>query len=262
MIDKPTTPQGIGQVLDRTFRLAATSFRHTWLLALLSGLGAYAATIYQLMSGDAALAGSAASMFAMSGDPLYWVLYVGGTLISIWLAAAMYYRIDAVASGNLEQVNAVSMALRRLPLLVLLVILWGICIGIGMVLLIIPGIILAITLVPSQAIFLLEERSPIAALNTSHRLVWGHWWRTFATLLVGGIIALVVYFLLSFVAGFIAAILGSAEAALVAALTMFLAIALAGVFLAPYLVSLILNIYWDLKLRKEGGDLAARLQTA
>lgn len=255
MIAKPTSPQSIGQVLDRSFRLAAASFRHTWLLALLSGLASYAATIYQFASGGAQL-----SALLVPQDPLYWVLYFCGLLVSLWLAAAIYYRIDAIASGTLEETPAVQMALRRLPLLIVLVILMMLAIALGIVLLVIPGIILMISLMPAQMLYLLENKGPVDALASSHRLVWGHWWRTFAILLVGGIIAMVVYILMYFVAGIVAAVAGSAEAALAAMLSVLIGVALAGIFLAPYLVSLLLNIYWDLKLRKEGGDLAARAQ--
>lgn len=255
MIAKPTSPQSIGQVLDRSFRLAAASFRHTWLLALISGIASYAATIYQFASGGAQF-----SALLVPQDPVYWILYAAGLLVSVWFAAAIYYRIDAVASGTLEDTPAVSMALRRLPLMIVLVILWVLAICVGLLLLIIPGIILIISLMPAQMVYLLEDKGPVAALAASHRLVWGHWWRTFAILLVGGIIALVVYILMYFVAGVIAAVAGSAEAALAAMLSVLIGIALAGIFLAPYLVSLLLNIYWDLKLRKEGGDLAARAQ--
>ena len=34
---------------------------------------------------------------------------------------------------------------------------------------------------------------------------------------------------------------------------------LMSVLFVPYYVALLLSVYWDLKLRKEGGDLAARV---
>lgn len=254
MYEKPTSPQSIGQVLDGTFRLTAASFRHTWLLALLAGLSSYAASAYQFSKG-----GTPMEAMLAPQDATYWTLYAAGVVLSILFFAAIYLRVDTVAGGTAGQGGAVSGALRRLPLLIVLSILTVIAIACGMVLLVIPGIILAVSLVASMPIFLLEDKGPVDSLTSSHRLVWGNWWRTFIILVVAFIIAVVLYFVFGFVAALIGPLLTGGDAVLGAMVTLAIVLALLGIVITPFFVSLVLNIYWDLKLRKEGGDLAARV---
>lgn len=256
MYEKPTSPQSIGQVLDRSFRLAAASFKHTWLLALLAALASYASSIYQFSRG-----GTFQERLLATGDATFWTLYVVGIVLSVLFFAAVYLRVDAVAEGRGAEGNVVSAALQRLPLLIVLMILTIIAVACGMVLLIIPGIILAISLIASMPIFLFEDKGPVASLTSSHRLVWGNWWRTFVILLIAGFVVGVLYFIMAFVAGLIAPFL-TADAMLRGLIAMLLVLALLGVALTPFFAALVLNIYWDLKLRKEGGDLAARVQAA
>lgn len=257
MYEKPTSPQSIGQVLDGSFRLAAASFRHTWLLALLAGLASYAASAYQFSRGGTLMEAALAPQ-----DATYWTLYVAGVVLSILFFAAIYLRVDAIAGGTAAEGGAVSVALRRLPLLLVLTILTVVAITCGLVLLIIPGLILAISLIASMPIFLLEDKGPIDSLTASHRLVWGHWWRTAAILTVGGIIVIVLYFIFGFVGAAIAPLVTRGDALLGGLISLLIVLALLGIVITPFFVSLILNIYWDLKLRKEGGDLTARVQAA
>lgn len=257
MYVKPTSPQSIGQVLDGTFRLAAASFRHTWLFALIAGLASYAASAYQFSRG-----GTLAEAVLAPQDATYWTLYVCGVVVSIVFFAAIYLRIDSIAGGASSEAGALSSALRRLPLLIVLTILTLLALMIGYVLLIVPGVILTISLIVSMPIFLLEDKGPIDALTSSHRLVWGNWWRTAAIVTVGGIIVVVLYFIFGFVGAALAPLLTGGDALLASLISLLIVLALLGVVITPFFVALILNIYWDLKLRKEGGDLAARVQAA
>lgn len=256
MYAKPTSPQSIGQVLDGSFRLTAASFKNTWIYALLAAIASYAATIYLFTRG----AGTLEQAMQPQTDPVYWTLYCVGLIGSVFFMAAMYLRTDQIARGDSGGPSAIGAALGRLPLLVVLTILTIIAIMVGMVLLIVPGIILAVSLMAAVPIFMLEDKGPIDSLTTSHRLVWGHWWRTLLILIVGGIIAAVLAFVMSFIAAAVAPFIAGDSTELEIALAAVIGIALMGVVLAPFLVSLVLNIYWDLKLRREGGDLAARVQ--
>jgi len=69
-------------------------------------------------------------------------------------------------------------------------ILSGIIVGIGFVLFIVPGVILAVMLCFSMYVLVLEGVSPIGALKRSRELVKGFWWTVFARLIVVGIFAM------------------------------------------------------------------------
>jgi hypothetical protein len=255
MYSKPTSPQSIGQVLDGSFRLTTAVFGRTWIFALLSGISAYAATAYQLTRG-----GSLAESLTAPQDAIYWTLYGLGLLGSILFYSAIYLRVDSIASGAEPGSGALATALRRLPLLIVMIILTMLVLVLGFVLLIVPGLILIVSLALAMPILLLEDKGPIASLLSSHRLVWGHWWRTTAILTVGGIIIFVLYVILGVIAAAVAPMLAGGEAAFAAMISMFIVLAVAGILIAPYFAALMLCIYWDLKLRKEGGDLAARAE--
>jgi hypothetical protein len=257
MYVKPSSPQSIGQVLDGSFRLTAASLRHTWFLALLAGLASYAATVYQVSRG-----GPLVQSLTAPQDATYWTLYVIGVLLSMLFVAAIYLRIDAVASGNAAEGNALSAVVPRLPLLIVMMILYILAIIIGCILLFVPGLIVAVSMMLCMAVFLFEDKGPIASLASSHRLVWGHWWRTLAIVSVGGIIVFVLYVLVGFVAAAIAPLLTGGDALLAALVSAAIVLGLLGVIITPFFAALLLNIYWDLKLRKEGGDLVARAQAA
>jgi hypothetical protein len=49
-------------------------------------------------------------------------------------------------------------------------------------LLIIPGIILAVTLMFSFILVIVENQSVLQTMISSHRLVWGRWWHTFGVM--------------------------------------------------------------------------------
>lgn len=257
MYEKPTSPQSIGQVLDGSFRLTAASFGKTWLLSLLAGLAGSAATAYQFSRGTTLVEAALAPQ-----DATYWTLYVVGTLLSVLFVAAIYLRIDEVAGGTAAEGGAVSVALRRLPMLIVLWILLIVAIICGLVLLIIPGIILMISLIAALPIFLFEDKGPVASLTSSHRLVWGNWWRTLVILTVAAFIVMVLYFIFAFVAGAIAPLATGGDVVLASVVSLVIVFSLLGVVIVPYFTALVLVIYWDLKLRKEGGDLAARMQAA
>jgi hypothetical protein len=258
MYVKPTSPQSIGQVLDGSFRLTAASLRHTWVLALLAGLASYAATVYQFTRGGGALA----QPFTVPQDPIYWILYVTGLLLTLLFLAAIYLRIDAVASGDPDGSNALAAAVPRLPLLVVIWILYMLAVIIGCILLVVPGMIVLVSMMLAMPIFLFEDKGPIASLTSSHRLVWGHWWRTAVILTVAGIVILVLYFIVAFIAAAIAPLAAGGEALLATLISAAIVLALLGIIVTPFMAALLLNIYWDLKLRKEGGDLVARAQAA
>lgn len=255
MYSKPSSPQSIGQVLDGSFRLAAASFKHTWRFALLAGISGYLATAYQFTRGDTLV-----EAVTSPQDAMYWTLYCVGFFLSMLFYSAMYVRVDSVAGGSTTGGSALAIALRRMPLLIALIFLNLLAVVVGIILLIVPGMILMVSLVLAMAIFMLEDKGPIESMTSSHRLVWGHWWRTAAILTVGGIIVFVVYIILGIVAAALAPLLAGGEAIIATMISVLLVLGLAGILIAPFFVSLILNIYWELKLRKEGGDLAARAE--
>jgi hypothetical protein len=143
--------------------------------------------------------------------------------------------------------------------LLVLTVLLVLAIGIGCVLLLIPGLILMVSLMLSWNLAVLEKKGPVAALTGSHNLVWGNWWRTAAILTVGFIIVFVLYMAAGLVMGVVAGVLGHNDPLFATMVSGLLVGVLMSLVVTPFYVAMMIAIYWDLKLRKEGGDLAARV---
>ena len=106
---------------------------------------------------------------------------------------------------------------------------------------------------------LLDGKGPVESLSYSHKLVWGNWWRVAAIVTV----ALIIMYLLFMIAGLVLGIFagfGNADLA-----TMFMvqmgATIIASLLVMPYFTALYVELYRELKMRKSGGDLAARIET-
>jgi hypothetical protein len=260
MTIQPERPQSIGGVLDSAFQLYKASVLKVWPTCLLIAIVTALPTVYMLMGGTDATDPFAA--LAVMSDPLYWAVYCVTMVLTMWLWAALYLQQGGIGAGQDPGAGAALKAGvgRALPLL-LMTILFMIALTVGLVLLVIPGLILMVSLMLGANLLLFEGKGPVGALQSSHQLVWGNWWRTTAILTVGFIIVMVIYMLVGLIVGIAIPFLGvdSADFLLNLQLTSLLVTALMTFLVMPFYVALLISAYWDLKLRKEGGDLAARV---
>lgn len=259
MAIQPTQPQTIGGVLDTAFQLYKASITSVLPLCLLLALAGSAPSIYMLVSGVGS--DPFAALAAMS-DPLYWLTYVLSLVATLWLMAALYLKEHAVAVGEEMALGAaLQSALRFILPMILMTICFVLAVGIGTVLLIIPGLILLVSLMLATNLIVFEHKGPIAALTGSHRLVWGNWWRTAAIVTVGFFVLFVIYMAAGLIIGILAPaiVMGADSPMLFATLSGVAVVVLINLLVTPFYIGLLIAIYWDLKLRKEGGDLASRV---
>lgn len=69
---------------------------------------------------------------------------------------------------------------------------YSILVGIGAMLCLIPGIIVAIYLYFYMYVYIVEDRGVVDSLQRSYELVKGNWWSTFGYLFVFGIISIII----------------------------------------------------------------------
>jgi hypothetical protein len=262
---QPTQPQSIGGVLDTTFQLYKASVVKMIPLSLLMVIAGSPQSIYMFMRGGAGNPADPFAMLAMMQSPGYWLMALIGMIGSMWMLSAAYLKIGAIGTGgDLGVATAVTQALTRLPAIILMVILFGIALTIGLILLVIPCLILMVSLGLCFNTALFEGKGPVDALSESHRLVWGNWWRTAAILTVGFIIIFVIYLIAGVIIGVLTPLLvlgggGTENVLLISLISGLLIGVLMSLLMTPFYISLAIAIYWDLKLRKDGGDLAARV---
>jgi hypothetical protein len=243
-------PLSIGEVLDSGFRL----FRGTLLACL-----PYAAL--------AVLAGQLPNIYFLAigvnpdpaGAPQWWALYAIGFVLTLWLWSIVIVRQHAMGAGDeARRRGAAGEAARRLLPSLGLVLAYGVLVGIGLVLLVVPGLYLFVALCFAWPVLLIERGGIGESLGASLRLIRGHWWRT-SIIFTAAFAALIVFYVLAGMIGVIvAAISGGADFAVLTAVTTVMVIVL-GAFGGPFYFALLLAAYEDLKLRKQGTDLEQRI---
>nr|WP_298728839.1 hypothetical protein [uncultured Steroidobacter sp.] len=264
MAIQPTQPQGIGGVLDTAFHLYKSSFGAVWPIAALLAVLNVIPVVYLAIVGIPSLdpAEIAASPLAVYNDPMILVVALLCGVLSLWATSALFLKQHAIGlDEDMSTGSAFQIALARLPLLVVASILFGLALLVGFVLLFVPGLILMVSLILYMLLLLFEHKGPIDSLKGSHKLVWGNWWRTCGVLSLLSILVFVILLALGFVTALAVPFAGLAVAdAFVAGMVMQAITNFAFyVFLGPFGSAAFIALYWDLKLRKEGGDLAARV---
>jgi hypothetical protein len=249
---------GVGEILDAAIRLYRAQWRS--LMAIV------AIALVPITFLQAFLTRSMGSPFSteapVSGD-------VDGTLItSVVLGITQVLLIQPFLTAAVAKASADTYlghelvvgptfryAVSRIHSILWISILSGLCVLLGFVLLIIPGIIVAIRFVFGSTVLVVEGQKGTKALGRSWRLAKGHFWKLFGTLLLANIMASVVEGVLS-VPGSVAFV------AIGPSGWPFLAIAtsLAAILTTPFTTLITVLLYFDLRIRKEAFDLEVMAQ--
>lgn len=263
-------PLSFGEVLDTAFNLFKRNFK--------TAVAVSAVIMIPLaLLGGAASAGLAPGDLAILEDPDPAPEAVLGLLGSLMGAASIGALIQTFGSllvqaattrlyaesyrgSVLPMGDALRYGLRRLPAMLGVTIVSSVVAFVGLLLCIAPGVWLYTAWAVAPAALIAEEIGPIRSLGRSFQLVKGSWWRTFGLLLVANILVTVLVSLvtapLQIALGFGTAMSDPTAAfsgGYLAANTI-----ISGVVTAvtvPFLAAVIVAIYFDLRVRKEGYDL-------
>ena len=262
---QPSQPQSIGGVLDTAFQLYKASLVKMIPMMLLTIVAISPVYIYYiyLFTQVRGNPNPALALAAMGPGLGYWIATFITLLAGQLMVAASAVKMNAIGAGSDASVaQALRTALPRLPSLVIAAVLYPIVVVLSFFLLVVPFFILSVSLLLFVATCVFDGKGPISSLTASHRLVWGNWWRTAAILTVGFFLLLVLYFAVTLAVGVLAPLgfgAGPENALVVAVAFGGISFLLLYLFVMPFYYALMLVIYWDLKLRKDGGDLAARV---
>lgn len=292
----PSAPLSIGSVLDNWIRLFRSSFGACWALALIAAAaGAVvelsitpmlptpgATPLQNYLHYWSALRGPTT---ALSDIALWFIgLVVYGALLA--QQAAVIRGEETFSFGG-----ALAKGLRRVPqmllggvLLVLIILAICIPLGIGAAV-IIPlrhsplAVLIGVLAVIAFAIVLIyvtvrlqlwmavmfsENLGGASSLGRSWQLVKGQWWRVTGIGFVAGVVVWVVTMAIGAVIGIVAGVMGihGATAELVLRRVQLIGAGsqVARLLTMPLLTAVWFAIYQDVRLRREGGDLAARAE--
>ena len=260
----PNTPENIGGVLDAGIRMYRANFRVlTQTAALLFGgnlaLSLVAVFLFgvELMPSDPGTA-TLAELYTL---PVV-ALSIIGFMIQTLAYAAILRQLQACANGAPLTIGAsVRDGFARVIPVTVAFLLYVLLVGIGFVLLAIPGIWLA-TATGFAVVYAAEGAGPIAAIRQSMALVKGHWWRTTAIFAVIFLLIFAVSFMFGALPGVIAGYNAAATGEL--PLQTFQLISMVGntfasMIMIPIGFAMTYAAFHDLKLRATGEDLESRL---
>jgi len=274
---KPTEPRSIGGVLDDGFRLWRAAFSKCWPIALMGQLLlAIPLVIYWARFG-APLGGQQAAVLMMKGSVALSLVYLVFSIAAIGFHNAVIAQTDAATKGAEETIGqSLSIGFRLLGRAFLMGFLVGIAVALPLLVLVlmlstastivrvIVGAVAFVVfcyavgkIILGAVILIVEDKGAPESLGRSWTLTAGHWWRvaTILTVLVIVIAALVLF--VGIIAGIIAATTGSIggiSGILVQGISL-----LGNTLISPLYSAVLVAIYYDLKLRKEGMDLAGRV---
>ncbi len=252
-----TAPRGIGQVLDSIVQLTRAGFLRMLPYAILTTLISALPFAYLLNSGVLDNPALAAKVVISGG---YWLTILVMIPVNTLLYGAAIVRIESIAQGaDVGFGSSFRAALPRILALIDGTLGFMLAIGVGFVLLVIPKFFLLGSLFLFVPAIVLDGKGPIESLNHSHKLVKGNWWRL-AT--IGGIAIIMmylVYLVAAVVVGFVMGFRGS-DPAFVFIVDM-VSTLVGGLLMFPFFSALFVEMYREVKMRKQGGDLAARIES-
>lgn len=244
----PTRPQRVGETLDAGFRLYRISFLKSLPLA---GISAVLGGIPSLLMPMA----DTASPAVFIGALFVWFLlflFVAPLVWSAMIALIGSYARDEPLTGR----QALREGVRRMFPMLGSLILYILIVSAASALLLIPGLILMFSMMFYMYALVLDGKGPLDALGYSHSLVWGRWWRTLMLLSVPWTVAFTVIILFEMPVAYLA------DDPKMAMIGMQIGNVIGTAVVTPLIYATMAICYHELKLRADGEDLQARIDSA
>lgn len=168
----------VPDLFARGSRLYRRSLAHCLPFSLLAVLVGQAPSVYLLALGE--------PLALEKPKPVGWYLVMAlAVAVNLWSWLIVLQRQQAVLLGTTADARvAMLRALHRVPQAFALLVVAGVLVGVGLLLLVLPGIYLAVCWVSALAICALEDARAATVLDLALRRVRGLWWYTAAVWLL------------------------------------------------------------------------------
>jgi hypothetical protein len=254
-------PRGVGEVLDAAIKLYTRNLATLWKIV---AVVIVPLVIIDLVIVDVTLPTGAfvhhGTLYTSTGT----LGTPGGAVVAEivlrFLAAVLVQGalclclVDAYVGRPLDWRQSLRAGLARLGPLVWLGIIYGICVVIGLILIVAPGIWLIVVWSAAVPALMFEKLGGAQALRRSFRLVRHRWFATFAEILVALIMLIVVLFVVGLIIAAIEKGLKVNSTGLWLAFS-FVSTIISDLIALPFLAAVTAVIYIDLRVRKEALDL-------
>jgi hypothetical protein len=274
---RPTEPRSIGGVLDDGFRLWRSAFSKAWPIALMGQLlMAIPLAIYWVQFG-APLGGQQAAVAMMKGSVGLSLTYLVFSIAAIGFHNAVIAQTDSTTKGAGETIGqSLSIGFRLLGRAFLMGVLVGFAVALPLVVLffvllgastmvrvivgamaLLAGCYAVGKIILGAVVLIVEDKRATESLRRSWTLTAGYWWHVAIILTVLIIVVVALFLFIGIIAGIVAASTGSTAGTggvLIQGISL-----LGNTLISPLYAAVLVAIYHDLKLRKEGADLAGRV---
>jgi hypothetical protein len=271
----PDGPQTAAQVLDSGFRVFKASLVRCLLFGAIAMIAGQLPNIYSLAIGQPFDA-------YLRGEPVSIALAIIGSIATVYFSGVMLLRQREVSQGQRRSTRAeLADAFHRLPALLgvtvvalaviaaatLLVIAgWAdwfkginpVVLDVVLGLLALPLIWLLPGLAIAVAVSVLTESGMVSSLRQGIALVIGSWWRTMITFTVWGVLLVIFNFITVIIVVMSMPLVGANDLPTTTAGTQVVFVALRALGL-PFLVAIVLVVYGELQVRRQGVDLQRRM---
>lgn len=258
----PAQPQTIGKTLDSGIRLYIRGLGKVLPISLVVSLIGTAPNLIRFNPGLVKVQDPAAMV----------TFFVGYFIVLVILGIAIYggmikFYGDLGAGKTPTLAGSLKRGFSKILPILISGILYSIVVMLGLVALVIPGIILMLSLYLFSTAIMLDDKGIVESLKYSHSLIWGNWWRTAVIFTVPIVIIMGLYVILGIVASVVVATMAGAAGHfnpndMSQFMWIIFAEAIINALVYPLFYAMSVAVYHDLKIRKGGGDLEARLASA
>jgi len=198
-VEKPSRELSIGEILSLTLNLYLSKFLQFFLPFLIAGIITGLSTYAIMSSFPLPKQPSAPASYE---ELFEWLVALLTTAIIVTVLSALVtwivttpttgivikYASDQIEKGTSNLGASLNFTISKLPSLLIAQFIIGILTVIGMLLFFIPGIIISIMFLLIIPAIIVEQKGAFESLGRSRRLVRNRWLKTFALLLIVGII--------------------------------------------------------------------------
>jgi hypothetical protein len=281
---KSTAPRSIGGILDDGIKLYRDAFANSWLLALCAQLvlTVPALIIQYQMRGAVADGSSAQALLSVFKSPVVWLPNLVGIVIFLGFYNALIVQLDGIATTKIvSRGRSLAVGFRLLPRTILLFIVMfvalivaGVAVGIlaGVLSALHATIMVGILVVALAGIaiyvwgraflaniaLVVEDAQVFKSLGISWALIQNNWWRTVTVYAMAVILVMVLYVIIAVVNAALAGATLRTPFGVGTVISQLVSL-VGGAVLMSFIPAILLAMYYDLKLRKEGADLASRV---
>ena len=185
-------PLPLERVVDRGLAIFNDTLPRAFLLAVIAALATNLALHYGMAGRETEFQTLVKNGELRAIADRFGALLFGVSLLSLVLSSAVLYLVGTLARGApVDTLSALVAALHAAPQVLVASLLYFLAVWCGLVLLLVPGVYLAVAFVFFMQAVLFDRCDGLRAPAASLRLVRGNWWLTFALCLLLVVVSLI-----------------------------------------------------------------------